>query len=219
MTSVRKHRVLVVDDSAFMRKLIAEMVASTNTFEVVAFARDGEDALAQLARHDPDIVTLDLEMPHLDGLQVLERMMRDGPRPVVVLSAGGEKFGDATIRALEAGAVDFVRKPSGEISLDLLDVRERFVEALEVASRSRLQPRVSAPSVQQRPPVAHVSGVAYSRRRVLHRRTARDRGDRASARARASSGSRDRAAHPAGVLALARGATPRDVARESDRGE
>ncbi|HEY5087892.1 MAG TPA: chemotaxis-specific protein-glutamate methyltransferase CheB [Gemmatimonadaceae bacterium] len=141
--------VLVVDDSAFMRRLIAEMIADHPAFRVVGFARDGVDAMAQLERLDPDIVTLDLEMPKLDGLRVLRRIMVESPRAVVVLSAGGAQYGDATLRALELGAVDFVRKPSGPVSLDLPIIRDRLIEALEAASRATL---ASPPSAVVRVP-------------------------------------------------------------------
>ena len=136
----RVRTVLVVDDSAFMRKLIAEMIDAHPDFRVIGFARDGVDAMTQLGRLDPDIVTLDLEMPRLDGLRVLRRIMTELPRPVVVLSAGGAQYGDATLRALELGAVDFVRKPSGPVSLDLPIVRERLIDALGAAARATLAP-------------------------------------------------------------------------------
>ncbi|HEY7898972.1 MAG: chemotaxis-specific protein-glutamate methyltransferase CheB [Gemmatimonadales bacterium] len=140
MTETLPRSVLVVDDSAFMRKLIAEMVDAHPGFHVIGVARDGVDAIAQVHRLDPDIVTLDLEMPKLDGLDVLQRIMSEARRPVVVLSAGGAQYGDATLRALELGAVDFVRKPSGPVSLDLLTIRDRLVAALEAASRATLAP-------------------------------------------------------------------------------
>ncbi|MCZ8204596.1 chemotaxis response regulator protein-glutamate methylesterase [Gemmatimonas sp.] len=130
----RPTRVLVVDDSAFMRKLVSEVVESTGEFTVVGTARDGKEALRQVAVLDPDIVTLDVDMPALNGLAALEFIMRDHPRPVVMLSGGGTDSGaDATLRALERGAVDFVRKPSGAISLDLDVVREHLLQALRAS--------------------------------------------------------------------------------------
>lgn len=131
--------VLVVDDSAFMRKLVSEVVEATGEFRVVGTARDGQDALRQVAALQPDLVTLDVDMPGLDGLTALEFIMRDHPRPVVMLSAGTTDGGaDATLRALERGAVDFVRKPSGAISLDLDAVREQLLRALHAASGVRV---------------------------------------------------------------------------------
>jgi two-component system chemotaxis response regulator CheB len=126
--------VLVVDDSAFMRKLISEMVESNGEYRVVGAAADGIDALEQIRSLAPDIVTLDIEMPRLDGLQTLEQIMREMPRPVVMLSAAGSEHGnEMTLRALDRGAIEFVRKPSGPISIDLLAVREELIAALNAA--------------------------------------------------------------------------------------
>jgi len=126
--------VLVVDDSAFMRKLIAELVESTGAFRVVATAGDGIEALQKIRAVKPDIVTLDIEMPRLNGLQTLEQIMAEMPRPVVMLSAAGSELGnEMTLRALERGALEFVRKPSGPVSIDLSTVREQLMSALEAA--------------------------------------------------------------------------------------
>ena len=143
---VLRRRVLVVDDSAFMRRLVSDVVTSTGEFEVVGTARDGDDALRQIHALAPDLVTLDVDMPGLDGLSALRRIMTECPRPVVMLSAGGSDGGaEATLRALEAGAVEFVRKPSGAISLDLEVVGERLLEALRAASVATLRaPRAAA---------------------------------------------------------------------------
>ncbi len=128
-------RVLVVDDSAFMRRLVRDLVMASGEFEVVGTARDGDDAIRQVHALDPDIVTLDIDMPGLDGLEVLGYIMSEAPRPVIMLSAGGEDRGArATLRALELGAVDFVRKPSGPISLDLASVGDQLLDALRAAS-------------------------------------------------------------------------------------
>lgn len=126
--------VLVVDDSAFMRKLISEMVESNGQYQVVGTAADGIEAVEQIRALGPDIVTLDIEMPRLDGLQALEQIMREMPRPVVMLSAAGSERGnEMTLRALDRGAIEFVRKPSGPISIDLLTVREELIAALNAA--------------------------------------------------------------------------------------
>jgi len=131
------HTVLVVDDSAFMRKLISELVDGSGDFRVIATARNGVDALTKIHALDPDIVTLDIEMPELDGLDTLGYIMSETPRPVVMLSAaGGEAL---TLRALELGALDFVRKPAGHISLDLEPVREQLLGALRAAAVMNLR--------------------------------------------------------------------------------
>jgi two-component system chemotaxis response regulator CheB len=126
--------VLVVDDSAFMRKLIAELVESTGAFKVIGTANDGVEALQKIRALKPDIVTLDIEMPRLNGLQTLEQIMAEMPRPVVMLSAAGSDLGnEMTLRALERGALEFVRKPSGPVSIDLSSVRQQLLSALDAA--------------------------------------------------------------------------------------
>src|ERR1700730_2651276 len=148
--------VLVVDDSAFMRKLIAEMVESSGPFRVVGIAGDGIEALQKVRALKPDIVTLDVEMPRLNGLQALEQIMAEMPRPVVMLSAAGSELGnEMTLRALERGALEFVRKPSGPVSIDLSTVREQLKSALE-AARAMNMGGVRAPA----PDAAAVIGEA-----------------------------------------------------------
>jgi two-component system chemotaxis response regulator CheB len=133
------HSVLVVDDSAFMRKVISELVTAAPPFHVIGTARNGVDALRQIAALNPAIVTLDVQMPEMDGMSCLEAIMRDAPRPVVILSAIPTGTGDdVTIRALELGAVEIVRKPSGPISLDLAVVGDALVHALRAAHCANL---------------------------------------------------------------------------------
>ena len=130
----RRRTVLVVDDSALMRKMIAEIVDGSGEFRVVGTARNGYDALKRIHELQPDIVTLDLEMPELDGLHALGYIMSETPRPVVVLSAAGAHGDEPILRALELGAIDFVHKPSGPISLNLADVSQRLLDAQRAAS-------------------------------------------------------------------------------------
>ena len=132
--------VLVVDDSAFMRRLITQILESSGEFKVAATARNGLDALDKIHSLDPELVTMDVDMPELDGLQALGYIMSETPRPVVMLSAATTHSGhDATLRALELGAVDFVRKPSGPISLDLARVTERLLAALRAAAQANVR--------------------------------------------------------------------------------
>jgi two-component system chemotaxis response regulator CheB len=129
--------VLVVDDSAFMRKLTSQIIEDSGEFTVSGTARNGYDALKQIHATAPDIVTLDVDMPELDGLSALGYIMSETPRPVVMLSAGTTAGGhEATLRALELGAVDFVLKPSGSISLDLAIIKDRLLDALRAAAQA-----------------------------------------------------------------------------------
>lgn len=137
--SSRRCSVLVVDDSAFMRSIISDLVASFPEFSVIGTARDGHDALEKIHALDPDLVTLDVEMPVLDGIAALGYIMSEVPRPVVMLSAIDARGDvDLTIRALELGAVDFVRKPR-DSRVDLDRVKERLHEALLAASLVNLR--------------------------------------------------------------------------------
>ena len=136
-----------------MRKLISEIIDGSEEFRVVGTARNGLDALSQIHSLEPSIVTLDLEMPELDGLQALGYIMSETPRPVVMLSGASTADGtDLTIRALELGAVDFVRKPSGPISLDLPVIRERLLAALRAAACVNLRgvPMLGRPGAPRR---------------------------------------------------------------------
>jgi two-component system chemotaxis response regulator CheB len=140
MSSSRLTTVLVVDDSAFMRKLVSEMVDGSGEFRVIGTARNGLEALKKVHSLDPDLVTLDIEMPELDGIGALGYIMSETPRPVVMLSGASSGPGrDLTLQALELGAVDFVRKPGGPISLDLDRVRDRLLDALRASREVNLK--------------------------------------------------------------------------------
>lgn len=129
-----KIRVLVVDDSIFMRKIISGIIDSQQDMEVIATARDGREGLAKARDLQPDVITLDVEMPGLGGLEVLERLMHSDPRPVVMISSLTQENADTTLRALSLGAVDFVPKPSGSISLDLERAREEIWRKIRIAA-------------------------------------------------------------------------------------
>ena len=118
-----------------MRRLITQIIDASPEFRVIGTARNGLDALKQIEALNPQIVTLDVEMPELDGMQTLGYIMSETPRPVVMLSAASTRSNvDLTLRCLELGAVDFVRKPSGPISLDLETVGETLLGALRAAT-------------------------------------------------------------------------------------
>ena len=140
MYSSRPATVLVVDDSAFMRRVIGDIIERSGAFSVVGTARNGHEALRQIHALAPDIVTLDVEMPELDGVQTLGYIMSETPRAVVMLSAAATQGGvDLTLRCLELGAVDFVRKPTGVGSHDLSTVAAPLLEALHAATEVNLE--------------------------------------------------------------------------------
>lgn len=132
------HKVLVVDDSAFMRKIISDMISEDPEFTVIDTAKNGVEAVRKARDLNPDLITMDVEMPLMNGLQALQAIMRECPVPVVMLSSLTEAGARETIAALELGAVDFVKKPSGSISLDLYKVKEQLMDKLKAAARAKL---------------------------------------------------------------------------------
>lgn len=137
-------RVLVVDDSAFMRKIVTDLLQSDPELQVVGTGRDGLEGVEKAVELQPDVVTMDVEMPRLDGLSALRQIMARTPRPVIMLSSLTQQGADATIRALALGAVDFVSKPSGSISLDLHKVRDELVQKVKAASRAVVRRSLAA---------------------------------------------------------------------------
>jgi two-component system chemotaxis response regulator CheB len=131
-------RVLVADDSAFMRTALARMIESDPSLHVVGTAQSGLDALEKINRLQPDVVTLDIEMPGLNGLETLKRVMRDSPRPVIMVSSLTQEGANTTLEALELGAFDYVPKQLSHVSLDIVKVRDDLVTKIKAAARSRL---------------------------------------------------------------------------------
>jgi two-component system chemotaxis response regulator CheB len=153
-------RVLVVDDSAFMRRVITEAIAAEPDMEVAGQAINGLDALLKVEQTNPDVVTLDVEMPEMDGLSALRHLMARYPRPVIMLSSLTQAGTVTTIRALTIGAVDFVAKPSGSISLDFHRVRDDLIHKIRTAARARIHaPIARAPAAARtpRPPMVPVA--------------------------------------------------------------
>lgn len=130
-----KIRVLVVDDSLFMRRMITDILAEDPEIEVVGSARNGQEGLEMARQLQPDVVTLDVEMPVMDGITMLERLMQEQPTAVVMVSSLTKEGAEVTLRSLELGAVDFVTKPSGAISLDLYKVSSQILEKVKAAAR------------------------------------------------------------------------------------
>lgn len=129
-------RVLIVDDSALMRRYLREILENEGGFEVRT-ARNGRDALEQIAADRPDVVTLDVNMPEMDGLTCLDRIMTDFPCPVVMVSSLTAAGAEVTLEALELGAVDFIPKPDGTVSLHIGRIRAELLAKLRAAARIR----------------------------------------------------------------------------------
>ena len=132
----KKIRVLIVDDSLFMRAAIAKTLA-TGPFEIVGQAKDGKQALVEIAKLSPDVVTMDFNMPGLNGAETVRALMQTKPTPVVMFSAHTKQGAKETFDALAAGAVDFVAKPAGEVSVDLSKIGEELTRKLVAAATAR----------------------------------------------------------------------------------
>lgn len=137
-------RVLIVDDSVFMRGMLKSAMEGAADIEVVGTAMNGNDGLKKIESLKPDVVTLDVEMPGLTGLQVLEQVMKKSPLPVVMVSTKTQKGAQITLEALQLGAVDYVAKPLGEKSATLQSFREDVLNAVRAAAASNRK-RIGAP--------------------------------------------------------------------------
>src|SRR6202022_191476 len=122
-TSIKKIRVLIVDDSAFMRKVLETIFNSDPQFQVIAHAKDGREAVALAESLKPDVITMDINMPHVDGLQATAQIMTTNPRPIVVVSSESKEGAESTLKAVELGAIEFVAKPSSGVDLDINSVQ------------------------------------------------------------------------------------------------
>jgi two-component system, chemotaxis family, protein-glutamate methylesterase/glutaminase len=143
----RKLRILVVDDSMFMRATIAKTLTAAG-FEVIGQAKDGKEAVERVIQLQPDVVTMDFNMPTMNGAEAVRAIFLQRPTPVVMFSAHTRQGARETFDALAAGAVDFVTKPAGEVSMDLSSIRDELVRKIMLAASAR--PRATTPAAPRR---------------------------------------------------------------------
>ncbi|HMN44393.1 MAG TPA: chemotaxis response regulator protein-glutamate methylesterase [Povalibacter sp.] len=158
-------RLLIVDDSALVRKLLTEMVGKDRDIEVVGTATDPYAAREKIKQLNPDVITLDVEMPRMDGVTFLENLMRLRPMPVVMVSSLTQHGADITLRALELGAVDFVAKPKVDVAGSLADYAQELIAKIKMAAGARVNPRSSAPRPAAAP-AASAAGLKIDERRT-----------------------------------------------------
>ncbi|MBI5444882.1 MAG: chemotaxis response regulator protein-glutamate methylesterase [Deltaproteobacteria bacterium] len=147
-------RALVVDDSAFMRKALSRMLEGDPEIQVAGTARDGIEALEKIKELDPDILTMDVEMPRMDGLEALQRIMTVSPRPVLMVSSLTEEGAEVTLKALDLGAVDYIPKHLDGNVLDIVHVEKVLQEKVKALARKRGNgPPLHAPGLRPAPPL------------------------------------------------------------------
>jgi len=138
-------RVLVVDDSALIRGLLSEIIRQDPAMELVGAAPDAFVAKEMVMKYKPDVITLDIEMPKVDGLTFLDRLMKARPTPVLMISTLTEKGAEATMRALELGAIDFIAKPKLNVSHSIAEYEQEIVAKIKMAAAS--SPRARKTSI------------------------------------------------------------------------
>jgi two-component system, chemotaxis family, protein-glutamate methylesterase/glutaminase len=134
----KKFRVLIVDDSAFMRKVLEAIFNADSQLQVAGHAKDGREAVALAESLKPDVITMDINMPHVDGLQATAEIMTTNPRPIVIVSSESKEGAASTLKALELGAIEFVAKPSSGIDLDMQSVKEDLLRKVRMAAKVRV---------------------------------------------------------------------------------
>jgi two-component system chemotaxis response regulator CheB len=132
-------RVLIVDDSAYMRVVLKDMLESGSGVQVIGSAKDGLEAIEMTRSLSPDVVLLDIQMPKMDGIATLQRMMKETPTRVVMLSAMDKVDDQLPLRALELGAVDFISKPSGPISIDIVHFKDQIINVIKNVAEARVE--------------------------------------------------------------------------------
>lgn len=171
---MNKIKVLIVDDSALVRRMLQDILGGAPDLEVVGTAGDPLIARDKIKRLNPDVITLDVEMPRMDGLTFLANLMRLRPTPVVMISTLTEAGADVTLRALELGAVDFVPKPKLGVAQGLEQLAEEIRGKVRIAARARLAPKTPrpAPRALEVPPKLSADAVLEKRTLGRHFRTA-----------------------------------------------
>ncbi|WP_139891236.1 chemotaxis response regulator protein-glutamate methylesterase [Bacillus sp. D386] len=150
-------KVLIIEDSPFMRKLITEFLQEDEQIEVVGIARNGADGLLKMEKLKPDVITLDIEMPVMDGITTLQVIMEKNPMPVVILSGTNRSGVDMIMESMKLGAVNFIEKPSGSFSQDLHRIKSLMIQKVKEAAKVNMSVFDQNNRLMNVPPIAEIS--------------------------------------------------------------
>jgi two-component system chemotaxis response regulator CheB len=151
-------KALIVDDSALMRQVLTQILSSDPEITVIGVAADPYVAREKIKAFNPDVLTLDIEMPRMDGLTFLEKLMKGHPMPVIMVSSLATNHAETTLRALSLGAVDYVAKPKIDVANGTIEMAEEIIAKVKMAARTRVRP----PSARPQPPAALHKGCIFS---------------------------------------------------------
>ncbi|WP_242860843.1 protein-glutamate methylesterase/protein-glutamine glutaminase [Defluviitalea phaphyphila] len=146
---IKKKKILVIDDSAFMRRVISDIINSDNRLIVVGTAKNGKEGLRKIKELNPDVITTDIEMPTMNGLEMIKILMETTPKPVLVISAFTKEGADTTIKALELGAVDFITKPENIFKINKEETKKQILEKIITASNIRNLPHKNIKNIRK----------------------------------------------------------------------
>src|ERR1700739_3109331 len=152
-TADKKFRGLLVDCSAFMRQVLETILHADYKLQVAGDAKDGREAVALAESLKPDVIPMDINMPHMDGLQATAQIMTTNPKPIVIVSSESKEGAASTLKALELGAIEFVAKPSSGIDLDMQSVKDDLLRKVRMAAKVRVVRTASRLAAQLQAPM------------------------------------------------------------------
>lgn len=163
-------RVLVVDDSAFMRKAISTMLEKDPEIKVIDTAKNGQECIEKVKKLDPDVITLDIEMPVMDGLTALKHIMMENPKPVIMVSSLTTEGAEATFKALELGAMDYIPKQLSKVSLEIVKIEKELIQKVKAVAKKKVKPKFFKKLEKEKPKKEEIVEVVkkLERRAVKH---------------------------------------------------
>lgn len=167
MSAVSKTRVLIIDDSAVIRHLLTEILSEADDIEVVGTAQDPIFAKNKIRDLRPDVITLDVEMPRMDGLTFLQELMQTDPIPVVMVSALTQKGCETTLKALELGAIDYVTKPSIDVSNGVINLGDEIIKKVRIAAKAKIRVKGQRSMVKEQIQIEKSQGLLDAGRLTL----------------------------------------------------